>query len=37
MLMPYRLTVNLTVKIAESAVDAIQVNDLEGPLMTEWE
>jgi hypothetical protein len=37
MLMPYRLTVNLTVKFAESAVDAIQVNDLEGPLMIEWE
>jgi hypothetical protein len=37
MLMPYRLTVNLTVKIAESGLGAIQDNDLEGQLMIEWE
>ena len=37
MLMACKLTVNLTVKIAESALEAILVNDLEGPLMIEWE
>jgi len=37
MLMPGRLTVNLTVKIADAACDAIRINDLESSLMIEWE
>jgi len=37
MLVPYRLTVHLTVKIAGSACDAIWIKSLEGSLMIEWQ
>ena len=37
MLMPCRMTVNLTVKIDESACAAMWIKDLECSLMIEWE
>lgn len=37
MLMPYGLTVNLTVKIVKSALNSFLINALEVPLMIEWE
>jgi hypothetical protein len=37
MLVPDRLTVKVTVKIFEAAASALQINNLEGLLMIEWE
>jgi hypothetical protein len=37
MLVPDRLTVNLTVKVCGAAVIAVRINSLEGSLMIEWE
>jgi hypothetical protein len=37
MRVPYGLTVNMTVNVAESALDAISINELEVSLMIEWE
>ena len=37
MLMPHRLTVNLTVKIREPVCDAMKIKDLNGSLTIEWE
>jgi len=37
MLVPDRLTVKMTVKIRAAAASTLQINDVEGSLMIEWE
>jgi len=37
MLVPDRLTVRMTAKIREAVASALQINDLDGSLMIEWE
>ena len=37
MLVPDRLTVEMTVRVCEAAVIALQINSVEGSLMIEWE
>jgi hypothetical protein len=37
MLVPGTLTVNVTVRVFEAASSTLQINNLEGSLMIEWE